>query len=88
MYGICCSPDDYFFLYRISYMWYVVIGFVVTLFVGLLVSSIVTMYNKKQESVPDPDLFVPFVRRYLKKKYDLVLESDDTVSISVATLTN
>ena len=37
------SKDDYFYLYRISYVWYALIGFMVTFSIGFIVSFI---YNK------------------------------------------
>ena len=41
------SKDDYFYLYRISYVWYALICFMVTFSVGFIVSFI---YNKIKHS--------------------------------------
>jgi hypothetical protein len=50
-------------------MWYVVIGFLLTLLVGIIFSYIVNWCSKQPDTVPNPDLFAPLVRGYVKRKY-------------------
>jgi len=71
------SSDDYFILYRLSYMWYVVIGCLLTLLVGVIVSYIVKWYKKEVVTVSNPDLFSPLVRGYIKKRYKIKGATDD-----------
>ncbi|KAG8182491.1 hypothetical protein JTE90_020407 [Oedothorax gibbosus] len=46
------NEDDVFILYRISYMWYSLIGVVSTLVVGYLASIIINILKGKTEDVP------------------------------------
>ena len=41
------APDDYFYLYRISYAWYSLLGFLLTVVVGRLVSALRTWCTGK-----------------------------------------
>ncbi|XP_049797288.1 putative sodium-dependent multivitamin transporter isoform X6 [Schistocerca nitens] len=61
------DPSEYFYLYRVSYLWVVVLGFLLTLVVGAVASWVAGVTCKGDHSVPppDPDLFVPPVRRAL-----------------------
>lgn len=56
--------DGYIYLYRISYMYYIVLGFSVTFIVGMIVSSIFCRTNREY----NPDLFTPFVANRLKRR--------------------
>ncbi|KAL4148785.1 hypothetical protein QTP88_002943 [Uroleucon formosanum] len=56
------SSDNYFYWHRISYMYGIVLGFMVTFLVALVVSSIF-----KEERCDNPDLFTPFVAKRLRK---------------------
>jgi len=71
------SSDDYFILYRLSYMWYVVIGCLLTLLVGVIVSYIVKWYKKEAVTISNLDLFSPLVRGYIKKRYKIKGATDD-----------
>lgn len=54
-------------IYRMSYLWYCLIGTFVALFVGLLVSFMTKPQNPKDL---DPMLLAPFVRRLIgSRKY-------------------
>lgn len=66
----CVSFADYFYLYRISYQWYIVFGLVVTLLVGLLVSWIGERAGLISPSEPHPDLFVPPIARILRRRLE------------------
>ncbi|CAH2991679.1 unnamed protein product [Chilo suppressalis] len=65
------DPSDYFYLYRISYMWTSTIGFVWVIVVASVVSLI---WRQKQpwesagQSSPDPALFTPPLARILREK--------------------
>ncbi|XP_051172195.1 sodium-coupled monocarboxylate transporter 1-like [Leptopilina boulardi] len=55
-------------LYRLSYLWYTVLGAMVTMSVGLAISLI----SSEDINKLDPMLMAPFIRKYLKKdKQDL-----------------
>lgn len=56
--------DGYIYLYRISYMYYVVLGFAVTLIVANIVNAIFHGTNRDH----NPDLFTPFVANRLKRR--------------------
>ncbi|XP_039279382.1 putative sodium-dependent multivitamin transporter [Nilaparvata lugens] len=62
------KEQHYNYLFRISYLWYIVIGFVVTMIVGTLVSLAVNMMTSDSKQL-DPDLFTPPVAAYIKKHY-------------------
>ncbi|KAF4516857.1 hypothetical protein B566_EDAN006251 [Ephemera danica] len=63
------EEDHYFPLYRISYMYYVVIGFLVTLLVGLLVSVIRQKIRPLSLTSIDPDLYSPFIKRFVPVRH-------------------
>merc|ERR1719347_677756 len=56
------NPDDYFYLYRISYAWTCCLGFLVTLIVGNLVSELIRLVSGTQKEV-EPILLAKIVRR-------------------------
>jgi len=58
-------------------MWYVVIGCLLTLLVGVIVSYIVKWYKKEAVTVSNPDLFSPLVRGYIKKRYKIKGATDN-----------
>ena len=45
------EPDQYFYLYRISYAWTSAIGFIVTVLVGVIISEIVRLVMKDVQEV-------------------------------------
>ncbi|KAM3967362.1 putative sodium-dependent multivitamin transporter [Aphomia sociella] len=56
------NPDDYFYLYRISYLWTSPIGFVWVLIVGSVVSALWRQpqaWERAGRPRPDPALFTP-----------------------------
>lgn len=55
------EPD--FTIYHISYLWYTLLGAMITIAVSAVVSAI-SGFNDPREM--DPKLFAPFVRKYLK----------------------
>ena len=64
-------------------MWYVVIGFLLSLLVGVIVSYIVNWYKKETVTVSNPDLFSPLVRGYIKKRYKIKGATDDEDGVSL-----
>ncbi|CAK1546081.1 unnamed protein product [Leptosia nina] len=65
-------PDDYFYLYRISYMWSSPIGFVWVLVVGSIISLVwrqMQPWERAGKLHPDPQLFTPPLARWLRAKY-------------------
>lgn len=82
------DDSDYFYLYRLSYMWYCVLGFLVTLLVGFLVSNLLNRLNMRgyvnekiylddQKTFLNPDLFSPPVAKRLRLRFAAHLESHD-----------
>ncbi|XP_046736676.1 putative sodium-dependent multivitamin transporter isoform X2 [Diprion similis] len=57
-----------FYLYRISYMWYSPLGLIVSVVVGLAVSSLVNLVRKKPLPELNPDLFTPLVARRIRRR--------------------
>ncbi|XP_014607608.1 PREDICTED: putative sodium-dependent multivitamin transporter [Polistes canadensis] len=55
------------YLNRISYIWYPVIGFVMTVIIGYLSSLIINKFIKDRRE-PDPNLFTPFVAARIKRR--------------------
>ncbi|XP_033222167.1 putative sodium-dependent multivitamin transporter [Belonocnema kinseyi] len=58
---------SYFYLYRISYMWYCPIGFAITFVIGLLVSWIGIMMCGRDDA-KDPDLFFPVIANRMRNR--------------------
>lgn len=56
--------DSYIYLYRISYLYYIVLGFMVTFVVAMVVSAIFRGTNRDY----NPDLFTPYVANRLKRR--------------------
>ncbi|KAK2578004.1 hypothetical protein KPH14_008433 [Odynerus spinipes] len=75
------NTDDtsYFYLYRISYMWYGPLGFLITFFVGLLVSNIAQYVFKQPQNELDPNLFFPIIGKRMSTKQCLNLECNESV---------
>ncbi|XP_069696484.1 sodium-coupled monocarboxylate transporter 1-like isoform X2 [Periplaneta americana] len=59
------STKEVFVLYRISYLWYTLLGTVVSMTVGLVASFIT---GPKDPASVDPMLLSPVIRRFLPKK--------------------
>ncbi|KAK6638570.1 hypothetical protein RUM43_006837 [Polyplax serrata] len=61
------NPSDFLYVYRLSYQWYIVISFFVTLVTGVLFSWVGSKVTH-QADLHHPDLFIPPVARFLEKK--------------------
>ncbi|KAL0269459.1 UNVERIFIED_CONTAM: hypothetical protein PYX00_007183 [Menopon gallinae] len=64
---VTIDGSKYMYLYRISYQWYIVLGLLLAIAVGLFVSMIASKCGYATEE-PHPDLFTPFVAKRLRKK--------------------
>ncbi|XP_078052340.1 putative sodium-dependent multivitamin transporter [Augochlora pura] len=62
------GDDSYFYLYRISYMWYCPIGSVISFAVGLFASWILNLLLKEKPKELDPDLFTPIKARAMRRR--------------------
>ncbi|RZF47386.1 hypothetical protein LSTR_LSTR009125 [Laodelphax striatellus] len=69
------SHADVFYLYRISYLWYVVIGFLLTILIGTIVSLLFKSRRKVEDL--DPELFVPPIARYIQRRKRYKLENSE-----------
>ncbi|XP_018372823.1 PREDICTED: putative sodium-dependent multivitamin transporter isoform X2 [Trachymyrmex cornetzi] len=60
------SDSSYFYLYRISYMWYSLLGFLITFLIGLLISNLSRLFIRNENSELDTDLFFPVIARRIR----------------------
>ncbi|EFN75254.1 Putative sodium-dependent multivitamin transporter [Harpegnathos saltator] len=69
-YNSTALPDksSYFYLYRISYMWYNSIGFVITIVVGYVTSIVIRRIRPGNNIEHDPNLFVPFLASKIRRR--------------------
>lgn len=75
-----CFRVDGPYLYKVSYLLYVVIGCSVTILVGWAVSLLASYWGYQPPQPPSPDLFTPPVANYLRRKQQTC---NDMVSIAV-----
>ncbi|KAF4528620.1 hypothetical protein B566_EDAN009224 [Ephemera danica] len=59
------EKEDYFILYKLSYLWFVVICFFVTLIVGILASVIQQKVKPLNQAPLDPNLLSPLIKRFI-----------------------
>ncbi|KAL6257274.1 hypothetical protein P5V15_012201 [Pogonomyrmex californicus] len=62
------EEESYFYLYRISYMWYCPLGFLLTIITGWIVSWITNCFLKGDLIEIDPILFSPIVAGRIQKR--------------------
>ncbi|XP_076633503.1 putative sodium-dependent multivitamin transporter [Colletes latitarsis] len=62
------GDDSYFYLYRISYMWYCPLGSVISFSVGWISSWILNIVFGEESKELDPDLFTPIVASKMRKR--------------------
>ncbi|XP_026670973.1 putative sodium-dependent multivitamin transporter [Ceratina calcarata] len=62
------SSDSYFYLYRISYMWYCPLGSAISFLVGWIASWISNLKFGKESRELEPDLFVSILAKELRRK--------------------
>ncbi|XP_031830052.1 putative sodium-dependent multivitamin transporter [Nomia melanderi] len=70
------GDSSYFYLYRISYMWYCPLGFVMTFVLGLLLSYFLNMLHKRQKAELDPNLYFPIIGNRIRRR-QAILKTDD-----------
>ncbi|XP_074030971.1 sodium-coupled monocarboxylate transporter 1 isoform X3 [Leptinotarsa decemlineata] len=59
--------DEQFMIYRLSYMWYCLLGMLIAMIIGLVVSFLTKPLDPRDV---DPKLLAPFIRRWIKpRKY-------------------
>lgn len=73
------NESEYFWLYRISYLYNGVVGLLVTLIIGYLVSVIVRKISGRrvEDENYNPDLFIPCLSKKLQKDNNLSLDAID-----------
>ncbi|EGI69870.1 Putative sodium-dependent multivitamin transporter [Acromyrmex echinatior] len=62
------DDSSYFYLYRISYMWYSPIGLLMTFILGLLVSNLSRLFIKNQNDELNTNLFFPMIARRIRHR--------------------
>ncbi|XP_046414082.1 putative sodium-dependent multivitamin transporter [Neodiprion fabricii] len=62
------GDSSYFYLYRISYMWYAPMGFIVSMVIGLAVSNLIGLLSKNTPREIDPDLFTPLIAKRVRRR--------------------
>ncbi|XP_047525471.1 putative sodium-dependent multivitamin transporter isoform X2 [Pieris napi] len=73
------NPTDYFYLYKLSYMWNSPIGFVWVFIVGSIISLIWRQpqpWMRAGKRHPDPKLFTPPLANWLRRKYQIKEECE------------
>ncbi|GAB1867003.1 Putative sodium-dependent multivitamin transporter [Camponotus japonicus] len=77
------GDSSYFYLYRISYMWYAPLGFLITFILGLFISGLFRLFIKDQNDKLDPNLFFPVIARriYYRRRRDIAI--DDIASYTL-----
>ncbi|XP_030566361.1 putative sodium-dependent multivitamin transporter [Drosophila novamexicana] len=86
---------DYFWLYRLSYLWYCVLGFLITLGVGYCASLTLAHFNfannsqiylDKYHKQLDYDLFAPVLsRRWRRQQLEKQMQADQDESLTKLT---
>ncbi|XP_011310486.1 putative sodium-dependent multivitamin transporter [Fopius arisanus] len=75
--GIGTETEEgrYFYLYRISYLWYAPLGALITLILGWLASQVSKCFCNEEEMYVNPNLFFPCIaariRRRMQKDIDI-----------------
>ncbi|XP_029048064.1 putative sodium-dependent multivitamin transporter [Osmia bicornis bicornis] len=62
------NDDSYFYLYRISYMWYCPIGSVLSFVAGWIFSWLFDRISKEERKELNPDLFTPILASRVRKR--------------------
>ncbi|XP_051176176.1 putative sodium-dependent multivitamin transporter isoform X4 [Leptopilina boulardi] len=62
------GDTSFFYLYRLSYMWYSPIGFIVAFVIGLFISWLENIVRKEPKELKDPDLFFPVIAKCMRRK--------------------
>ncbi|XP_046609714.1 putative sodium-dependent multivitamin transporter isoform X1 [Neodiprion virginianus] len=62
------GDSSYFYLYRISYMWYCPMGCLVSMICGYIASHVLRLFFKEESTELNPDLLVPGLSSRLRRK--------------------
>lgn len=62
------GDSSYFYLYRISYMWYCPLGFLTSLIFGFVASHVLRIFFKEEAIQMNPDLLVPPLASRLRRR--------------------
>ncbi|XP_044735644.1 sodium-coupled monocarboxylate transporter 1-like [Chrysoperla carnea] len=71
---IADKSEEIFFLYRISYLWYTLIGCIISILIAFIVSYLTSDWNDPQDM--DPLLLSPVIRKYFTFKKTDVAKKD------------
>lgn len=62
------GEEKFFFLYRISYMWYAPLGLLITVVIGWVASHVTKYLCNQEEMYVNPSLFFPCVANRIRKR--------------------
>ncbi|XP_071873914.1 putative sodium-dependent multivitamin transporter isoform X1 [Bombus fervidus] len=80
------KSDDYFYMYRVSYMWYAPIGFLITFIIGLGLSYCLDRIYKEPKVGLDTNLFFPLIgERIRRRNREISGSSENVISKNVTT---
>ncbi|KYN11813.1 Putative sodium-dependent multivitamin transporter [Trachymyrmex cornetzi] len=79
---ISTGDSSYFYLYRISYMWYSPLGFLITFILGLVISNLSHLFFKKQNEELDTNLFFPVLARRIYYRRCMDVENERNSSLN------
>ncbi|XP_018397564.1 PREDICTED: putative sodium-dependent multivitamin transporter [Cyphomyrmex costatus] len=76
------GDSSYFYLYRISYMWYSPLGFLITFMLGLIISNLSRLFFKTQNDELDTNLFFPVLARRIRYRRCMDVENERSSSLN------
>ncbi|KAF3425527.1 hypothetical protein E2986_05638 [Frieseomelitta varia] len=79
------DDSSYFYLYRISYLWYNPLGLIITLIMGYLISLITNKILYKNARELEPSLFTPLLASRIRRRRQ---DADKTTSSQLFVLEN
>ncbi|KAK9295989.1 hypothetical protein QLX08_009846 [Tetragonisca angustula] len=79
------DESSYFYLYRISYLWYNPLGLIITLIIGYLTSLITNKILYKNSRELEPSLFTPLLASRIRRRRQ---DADKTTSSQLFVLEN
>lgn len=79
------KSDDYLYMYRVSYMWYAPIGFLMTFIFGLGLSYCLNRIYKEPKVGLDTNLFFPLIGERIRHRNREISSSSENVVSKNAT---
>ncbi|XP_015123582.1 putative sodium-dependent multivitamin transporter [Diachasma alloeum] len=64
------EEEKFFYLYRISYMWYAPLGLLITVGLGWIASHVYRCFSDQEEMYVDPHLFFPCVAERIRRRQE------------------